>query len=241
MMSRISISLDDVKGIFKVLQSGNVKSIFETRTLGFLREMHERYGCCFEMYCSYKAGDYCMDNLGNKFSLEFQENAAWLKWGFHCYDEEDVYGEKSGQSLEEILNIFSDCLEKCTAQKNFTNTLRIHRFEGRKEQCEFLWKKGVKYLFTSDDNRDNYYLDDSERKILEKEKILFDVTSGLTFIKSCIRLENINDFGDLEKDIKDRAELEHEIIPIFTHEWKMDDENVRRLFEQCCRLESELR
>ena len=46
-MYNLHISLDDTKGIFKALSSGTFQSIFDTRTLNFLRRMHQLYGTKF--------------------------------------------------------------------------------------------------------------------------------------------------------------------------------------------------
>jgi len=239
-MSRISISIDDVKGIFKALQTGRLKSIFETRTLSFLREMHNRYGSQFEMFCSFKAENYCFTDLGCQYVEEFRENANWLIWGFHCYDEMDVYGEYSGESFHTLLSRINECIEERTGQNKISECLRIHRFTGSREQCIELQQNGVRYLFSSDDDRINYYLNEKENRVLEKQKCLYDSDTDITFLKSCIRLENVSEFVEIEDDIRRRIQLKQEIIPVFTHECKMDDDNIRSLFEKCCRLESEL-
>ena len=51
-MGRLHISLDDVKGIFKVLAEDSMDSIFETRTLAFLNKMHELYGMQIGLFCT---------------------------------------------------------------------------------------------------------------------------------------------------------------------------------------------
>ena len=57
-MGRLHISLDDVKGIFKVLAEDSMDSIFETRTLAFLNKMHELYGMQIGLFCTYQDGNF---------------------------------------------------------------------------------------------------------------------------------------------------------------------------------------
>ena len=105
-MNEINISLDDVKGIFKVLAKGQADSIFETRTLSFLREMNRKYGTKFDLFCTYKHDSYSLDIVSDKYIKEFLDNADWLRFGFHCYDEMDEYKNSTEIYFEKKINLF---------------------------------------------------------------------------------------------------------------------------------------
>lgn len=65
-MGRLHISLDDVKGIFKVLAEDSMDSIFETRTLAFLNKMHELYGMQIGLFCTYQDGNFSLEKVSEK-------------------------------------------------------------------------------------------------------------------------------------------------------------------------------
>lgn len=73
-MRQMYISLDDVKGIFKALISEKYNSIFETRTLNFLRAMHELYGVEVYLFCTYKDGKFSLENVSDRYMEEFRKN-----------------------------------------------------------------------------------------------------------------------------------------------------------------------
>lgn len=230
-MSRLHISLDDTKGIFKVLSLGKVSSIFETRTLDFLKEMHEEYGSVFDLYCTYSDGEYNLGKVLDDYADEFMENASWLRFGFHCYNEREENKEDISD-FKVHYEKFNIEIERVTGQINFPKILRIHGFKGNKEICDFLRKSGVKTLLASDDSRMNYYLDEVRNGKLLKERHLHDDVLDIDFVTSCVRLENAK---DIIYEIDKRYDMGDLLIPVFTHEWQMDREDVRNKLELCCK------
>ena len=90
-MGRLHISLDDVKGIFKVLAEDSMDSIFETRTLAFLNKMHELYGMQIRSVLYISGWKFFPGKVSEKYVDEFRRNQNWLTFGFHCYDENLTY------------------------------------------------------------------------------------------------------------------------------------------------------
>ena len=225
-MSRLHISLYDNKGIFKVLSLGKVNSIFETRTLYFLKKMHEEYGSVFDLYCTYSDGEYNLGKVPDCYMNEFMENASWLRFGFHCYNEREENKEDISD-FKVHYEKFNIEIERVTGQ-----IIRIHGFKGNKEICDFLRKSGVKTLLASDDSRMNYYLDEVRNGKLLKERHLYDDVLGIEFVTSCVRLENAK---DIIYEINKRYDMGDLLIPVFTHEWQMDREDIRNKLELCCK------
>lgn len=237
-VNQICISIDDVKGIFKVLKSETIKSIFETRTLGFLQEMHRVYGTPFDLYCTYRHMNYSLEDVSEKYRDEFVKNQNWLRFGFHCIEENDKYSDLNEQEFKSVYESFLFNLKRVTGQDGSIERLRLHAFAGNREMCRVLRESGVKILLSSDDNRQNYYLDQNKNDLLRNNGIYEDKDEDIVFISSCKRLENVEDIAsELIADTK----LCQRLVPIFTHEWMLDDVNVRRRLEECCQIMQKMR
>lgn len=237
MMGRLHISLDDVKGIFKVLAKGSVNSIFETRTLAFLNKMHELYGTQVYLFCTYRDGNFSLEKVCEKYIEEFKNNQDWLKFGFHCYDENIIYNGDNLNDFQRQFDMFQKQIKRITGQRSDVDALRIHSFECNLLNCRYLREKGVKVLFTADDNRKSYYLNAIQMEQLKKKGYYYDENEDLMFVRSCTRLE-IN--VDIISEIENYKNISNSMISVFTHEWQMDREDVRKRFELCCRWEGEM-
>lgn len=237
-MTKIYISLDDVKGIFKALNSVKVHSVFETRTLSFLRDMHLKYGTLFQLYCTYNHGEYSLNKVSSKFRKEFEYNADWLQFGFHCIDELEDYSAIKKENFQNAYNEFMYEMYRVTGQNVCLKELRLHKFAGNIETCRILHKYGVDVLFASDDERKNYYLPTTDNEILLNKGEFYDTKENIKFVRSCTRLENTS---DVELMIREKIKNKNDIISIFTHECKIDNIEVRKKFEICCKIEQEER
>lgn len=231
-MYSLHISLDDTKGIFKVLSKGVLKSIFDTRTLGFLRSMHQLYGVKFFLFCTCVDGAFSLSKVPETYRDEFVENASWLMFGFHCYSEDICYQTVSSRTFLEHFDYFQKQIQRITGQEEQLDTLRIHGFQGNKEICKELRNKGVKTLLSSDDERNSYYLDEKSMKRLNEMETWYDDYLDIRFVKSCIRLEKNE---SICKELDKKLAYGNELISVFTHEWQMDKEEIRNRIEVCCK------
>lgn len=233
-MRQMYISLDDVKGIFKALISEKYNSIFETRTLNFLRAMHELYGVEVYLFCTYKDGKFSLENVSDRYMEEFRKNLYWLKFGFHCYQEKSLYSKSDEVDFLYYFDRFYEQIRRITGQEKVVDALRIHGFWGNETICKYLRENGVTSLFTADDDRKSYYLNQEAEEILRNKGIFYDVKQDLKFIRSVTRLENS---VDIIAEVKGKQNAGWSTISLFTHEWLMDNEEVRKKFELCCQLE----
>ena len=232
-MSQIHISLDDVKGIFKALIKGTPDSIFDTRTLGFLQFLHENYDACFDLFCTFKHESYSLSEVPDKYKYEFAENAEWLRFGFHCYEESDDYSFVDVERFRCCYTSFANEIKRVTGQNDYPQMLRIHRFSASMDICKVLKESGVDILLASDDNRCDYYLSDEENRKLHADLQYYDDRLKMKFYKSCTRLENTD---RIELEVENYKRLNVGVVPVFTHEWLMDDPIVRERMETVCRL-----
>lgn len=235
-MSKLHVSLDDTKGIFKAISEGKLKSIFETRTLSFLQKLHLKYGTEFTLYCTYADSIYKLENVTEIYRKEFIEHSHWLHFGFHCFRESD---EISKQDLNQFVlnfNQFQKQMWRITGQETNCSILRLHGFQGSKMICSFLKERGVQIFLGSDDDRQNYYLDEGQNESLKIKRRLYDGNLNIEFVKSCNRLEVAE---DIMRELTFRKNEDDVLIPIFTHEWQMDNSEIREKLENCCKWGAE--
>ena len=232
-MSQIHVSIDDVKGIFKALIKEEPDSIFDTRTLGFLRYLHENYDVCFDLFCTFMHEGYSLVEVPDKYKYEFAKNVEWLRFGFHCYDESDDYSLVNEERFRSCFNEFAEEIKRVTGQSVCPPMLRIHGFSASIDICKVLKESGVDILLASDDNRCDYYLSDEENRRIHTDLQYYDGRLGMKFYRSCTRLENTD---NIDLEVEKYRRLNVDIIPIFTHEWIMDDPIVRERMETVCRL-----
>ena len=231
-MYNLHISMDDTKGIFKALSSGTFQSIFDTRTLNFLRRMHQLYGTKFNLFCTCVDGTFKLGKVPEIYRDEFIKNASWLMFGFHCYSEDMCYQQVTKKSFLQQYNYFQKQILRITGQEKQLDVLRIHGFQGNKEICKELRNKGVKILLAADDQRKSYYLDEKLTERLNETGTCYDDNIDIKFVKSCTRLEKLD---NISKELNQKLADGNELIPIFTHEWQMDKEEIRNKVEICCK------
>lgn len=239
MVSKMQISLDDVKGIFKFLAGNSeVKSIFETNTLGFLRELHQSYGSEFSLLCMYKTPSFSLEQVSDCYKAEFLDNQDWLHFGFHAWDENSDYREATGEQIAEDYQITMSQISRITGITQFSDTIRLHKFAGSREACRVLKEKGIRCLLSADDERDSYYLSKREMAYVNNEGAYFDKSEGILFCRSLTRLEKSeNPISDIQKCFDKGVQ----IISVFTHEWQMDKREVRAKLQECCEWEWQMR
>ena len=234
-MNRLHISLDDVKGIFKALINNGFDSIFDTRTLSYLKYLHDKYGVSFNLFCTYCQEEYSLARVSEKYAREFKENSGWLDLCFHCFEEMDDYIHMEEDAFLNKYDAFMRERVRLTGKTTDVEILRIHRFGANESICNCLRKRGVRNLLCSDDLRKNYYLDDKENTILHKEYYYYDSKKDISFYKSCTRLEDAENILD---EIERYKDLRIDVIPVFTHEWVMDREDVRQKLADICKVVS---
>lgn len=239
MESKMQISLDDVKGIFKFL-AGNpeVKSVFETNTLGFLRELHQNYGSEFFLFCMCKSKNFSLEQVSDCYRTEFLANQDWLHFGFHAWDENSDYGKATGRQMAEDYQVTMSQIGRITGITQFSDTIRLHKFAGSREACRALKEKGIRCLLTADDERSSYYLNRGEVECVNSEGAYFEESEGILFCRSLTRLEkSVDTISDIQKSFDKGVQT----ISVFTHEWQMDKKEVRAKLQACCEWEQQMR
>lgn len=235
MSDHVQISLDDVKGIFKHLAgTSDINSIFDTITLGFLRELHFAFGTEFSLFCMCKSKEFSLEQVPDEYREEFRQNQNWLHFGFHSLDENSDYSEATQERIVKDYQATMDQVRRITGITHFSDTIRLHGFAGSRDACRGLRANGIHCLLAADDDRLSYYLSQAECERVKREGMYFEKSEGIWFCRSLTRLEKSD---DPVKEMQDASEKGVGKIAVFTHEWQMQREDIQNKLRECCRWE----
>ena len=240
----LHLSIDDFFMTFEALteQQEQYTSLFEHPVLFFFREMHEKYGAVFHCYCfgeDVESG-FSLKDVTRKYREEFRANASWLKFGFHGWNKDAVYGDNRGtriinrdakQAAEDYDYICGN-LTEIVGEEALDDFPRIHFFAGTRECC-MAWNDtqyGISGLLAADDDRYSYYHDTEQHDALIAEGIWQDEELQLLFRRTHIRLENEPDMEVLKRKIK---EFKENMLVVFTHEYFLQEPEMQQKIELC--------
>ncbi|MBQ9910519.1 MAG: hypothetical protein IJM50_03380 [Lachnospiraceae bacterium] len=254
----VHFSIDDVFDTFKDLAEGSYEDIFEQPVLGFLKDLHLRYGCTFSGYCFFRKelpaegaetkSFLTLDDFSfpKRFREQFWENHSWLKFGFHALDHETSYGPTHFK-VRETRGTYEEAREDCKkthdalcrllgCEDMIDHVPRIHYFAGSKEALG-AWKDlQIRGLLSADDDRIPYDLTEEETLRLKEDFFLNTPDRDLFLIRTALRLEKTEDVNRAWESL---LKEEKPCIEIFTHEYFMDEPSIRKKFEGFSRLVKE--
>ena len=228
----VHISFDDIVRCFEDLATNKdtYNSIFDSEFFGGLKNLHDKYGAKFSLYCYDISSS--VSTIGNKFADDFNNASDWLKFGFHLYSQ--------GKNLAGYNAFLNDIF---TLGMTFNSIDRLPRLDGfggslsdilamRDADC------GIIGLLTTDDSRSSYYLNDEQNAYLRTHSKLYDYENGLVMYSTNMRLDwfingfssnyeyNVphesNPYDELTYRMKDRTFCNiYEPIVVFIHEWQV--------------------
>lgn len=228
----LHFSMDDVIEIFKDLtkHADIYDSIFDNGTLGYLKEVHEKYGMKVTLYCFYEFDGFNLSECTDKFVDEFFENRDWLKFGFHAYNAESYTDTDVARMRDEYM-LLAEELHRITGfrEEDLSKTLRLDRFAGTKQQLAMMEQDfGVSSFLTADDEeRKSYCLDNDEQSILYEEDYYMD--GEISFTPTDIRLESLDGLEDLENILNNHKDEKY--LVVFTHEHKLNGKVKKMIHE----------
>lgn len=208
---KIHFSIDDVNQSLEDLTKNEFKydNLFDDGYWSYLKKLHEKTGAIITLYCIYKTDTFCLNDCTTKFQNDFRNNSDWLKFGYHCYDNNNTF---SGNSY----NNYLDAIVRITGGYScISNCLRLDRFSGSLDEIKNTRNAviPIKQLLTADDKkRDSYYLDSENlNKLHAAEKLEKD---GIQFFETDFRFDDLDNYKKLSKESFNEME-----VIVFTHEW----------------------
>ena len=211
-------SIDDATQIFQDIAFHEYESIFENEVLGKLRDFHEEYGLKATLYVFGKLDTYDLADFPDTYKTEFEDNADWLKIGFHSMTEADP--EEEGMTTEEFAEGFQKVNREIldfAGEKSLAHVIRLHYWYATDEMANVLKEQGIEGLLCNDSKDVCYNLSETENNNLiwsRDGKIKKDIYYYVTDI----RLEKTDDIVTaLQNKYYDR------VVVLFTHAWCFKD------------------
>lgn len=225
----IHLSVDDVIGVFKELTITKPDSIFDTELFHYLRKLHRRYGAVVSCYCFYNKKEFSLAQCTREYKEEFEENASWLRFGFHGYSGSEDYISQSiddsySQYQEVIIN-----LKKIVGINALDKFPRIHTFRASDDFVRLLADNDIlciSGLLAADDERLSYSLNSDEDKILKE--IGYIEKHNILYMRSSQRFDSIAP-SSIIKLFNHRGGY----ILLFTHEWLLSDSKTIKFKIKC--------
>lgn len=231
---KMHVSFDDVIDVFIDLTQNEqeYESIFDNEMLAWLKDLHEKYGMKAACYVFYEDGNFNLAVCTTKFRNEFEDNADWLKFGFHSLNASTVYG-KDETSISGDYRKTIESLERVVSKKSITSTIRLQSYTGTKKEIEkimFNSEVPVTSLLCADDQRRSYYLSEKESNYIYSHDEFFDPDMRIRFISTDLRIEYIDSINEKIKEFSGTA-WNNQLgdLVVFTHEWAIDDEVKNKL------------
>lgn len=214
-MKIIHYSIDDVISVFEDLTKVHPKSIFDISFFSFLRKLHLQYGAKVSCYCFCRKNNFSLKECTRDYKDEFEENASWLRFGFHGYSGKENY---ETQPLSESIRQYNDFaydIKEIVGKKSIDFFPRIHSFKASGDFVEHLACNETYHivgLLTADDNRVSYSLTSADDQKLRNYNYL--ERNGLLYLQTTQRFDSIEPFA-----VKKLFAHSGEQIILFTHEW----------------------
>lgn len=226
-------SIDDSINIFEDIYKNNYDSIFENEELEWLKSLHEKTNGVITLYCFYENGDFNLSKMSNKYYKEFNENSNWLRVGFHSLNGAKNYSNSDSELAKDFQKTTYE-LERICGEKSIDNIIRLQNFAGNEDGIMKISNninEPIIGLYTSDDKRNNYFLDNNENNYIYCHDIM--KKNDLYFISTDLRIEFIKNMKIKEREIENTNSWNNQknILCAFTHEWELSYENKEKIEE----------
>ena len=245
----LHFSVDDFIDAFLDLKEHTYKSVFEQETFSQMRCFHQMFGFTFSCYCFYESQNGNLSEIPARYAEEFQENASWLRFGFHGRSAQSNYcstlfsfgelidnpttaAEHYDMVIEQLVRITGGgaCIDRFP---------RIHYYAGSFEICR-AWKKGaygIQGLISAEDNRMCYYHNEAQWAELINGDYCFDKKLNIGFWRTSLRLEDIKDERCLKEKLSQLEDKKKCLI--FTHEPCLKEKRIEQYMLICGEVATE--
>lgn len=228
------LSFDDTISVFEDLSDNDYNSIFDSSIMGWYKELHEKYGVVISCYVYYEDDEFNLKQVPEKYKNEFEENAGWLRFGFHSRNESTDY--YSGEIKTDYTLTITE-LKRIVGQDAIDNFIRIHMYQGSYDgikELALLSDEPIVGLLTADDSRVSYYLNAEQNSYIYCHDELFDSETRIWFASTDFRTEYIDSVESKIKEL-DSDSWNNQLgdLVVFTHEWALNLDNMGRIERVC--------
>lgn len=225
---KIHFSVDDVINSLLWLSNNNAKSIFDSYTFSFAKELYDKYGLITTCNCLYSNGTGSLADVTDKYASQFYNCSSFIRFSFHGLDFVKNYSNATSEEAKEDYLAVKKNIDRITGGNSWSEIMRVHYFQGN-HRCVLEWNALCDnlVLLTSDDFRKNYDLTNEQLKKVEDYYLKLD--EGPYYVKTDFRLEAVN-----KREIKKKANGVQEPLVVFTHEKYINDISIKNKMTYLC-------
>ncbi|MFH1567604.1 MAG: FlgD immunoglobulin-like domain containing protein [Gemmatimonadota bacterium] len=201
-----AVTIDDVVDVFYELsRPGAYPSLFDHPTLGFMRRMHEEYGAVFSLYLFYRGNifaDFDLARTTDGYRQEWQDNADWLRLGFHARSALRPQPYRSatyGRAAADYAEVQAE-VRRFAGEGVWDAFLRSHWWAGSAAACRAWRDAGTRGLYAAVEGYESYYLDAAATELTRHCDYWRDHVEDLVFAQTDLWVER--DFAASESEVR---------------------------------------
>ena len=161
--------VDDCIWFLRDIARMKPKSIFDTPYLGGFKKIHDATGMKVQFNLFYRTDffygmdEFTLADMPDSYKAEFQDNADWIKFGFHSLQEFPDYPWISADYVDmaKCLSMIRDEVARFAGDNMFARFLLPHWMPMSKDGVRALVDCGIKMMAVSRGNRFAYNGDSS--------------------------------------------------------------------------------
>lgn len=190
---RYCFTLDDNIRFLEEAVCRELPSLLEHPYPAMLRQLHERYGACFQMnmFFSYDPGGFSLADVPSCWRQELEANRSWLRFSFHGRhnDPPFPYGGEAGKCLPEDFDAGMTELRRIAGRAATGETTTIHYVCADQAACQALTDRGVRgligmFLPLEGPEALRYYLTAEQAESLRHGSFWKEQGTGLWFVRN---------------------------------------------------------
>ncbi|MDR4892270.1 MULTISPECIES: hypothetical protein [unclassified Chryseobacterium] len=236
----LHISVDDSINVFREIATTNPTSIFDNARLAVYKEMHDKYGACFSLFCFYQNSSvtFNLSQMPATWKAEFVANSSWLKIGFHGVDDATDYTTISlTDGVEHYTRIINE-INRFAGYSTIDNMPRFSKFKGNKTLYTELKKYGLVGVLAADDTRpDDSGLTTAEQTAVRNGDDYYNYEMGFYFVRTSPRLDLVNAAAVLTMlKTENNNYNTKNVFEMFYHEGRESSTEGREMIEAICKF-----
>ncbi|MHA1680431.1 MAG: hypothetical protein ACTSUE_05445 [Promethearchaeota archaeon] len=219
-------SIDDNIIFLKELAENPEKypSLFDHEYLRFWREMHEEFGTKFHFNIYYQTEGFNLTMMPDAWKEEWKGNASWLNLSFHALQDkpDKPYINADYETFAADYDNVLKEIERFAGKEVISKTTTVHWGEGTLDVVKCLRERDIEILiglFIPEDGSGSYHLSPAQIERINKEVVLKDELSGMTFVE-CLIVVNLYAPEEIVPKIVDRLSSREnkDIVEFLIHE-----------------------
>lgn len=236
----LHISVDDSINVFREIATTVPTSIFDNARLAVYKEMHDKYGACFSLFCFYQNSSvtFNLSQMPATWKAEFVANSSWLKIGFHGVDDATDYTTISlTDGVEHYTRIINE-INRFAGYSSIDNMPRFSKFKGNKALYTELKKYGLVGVLAADDTRpDDSGLTTAEQTAVRNGDDYYNYEMGFYFVRTSPRLDLVNAAAVLTMlKTENNSYNTKNVFEMFYHEGRESSVEGKEMIEAICKF-----